>query len=206
MKSMKKKKIKFVYFDIGGVLMEWRPVLTEISRKHNKPLQLVRERFGIHDTITCRGEISYNEMWKRVLTDLQVEFEADVNYLDFCMKIFKPIRPTHEFATHLSHSLPIGLLTNIHEGVFQKIVAYNHIPKLKYKAIVQSCEIGYVKPDIEIYLYAQKKAKVPAESILFIDDREENIRAAAKLGWVGFMFDTDNPDKSIKEIRKLTEE
>lgn len=46
-----------------------------------------------------------------------------------------------------------------------------------------SYEMKMSKPDPEIYEAVEQRLAVPAESILFIDDSEENCRAAARRGW-----------------------
>ncbi len=53
---------------------------------------------------------------------------------------------------------------------------------LFFDAYVLSYEVGYMKPAPQIYKVALKKAKARAEECLFIDDREENVEAALKLG------------------------
>jgi putative hydrolase of the HAD superfamily len=48
--------------------------------------------------------------------------------------------------------------------------------------VVNSSLVGVVKPDRRIYEIAAERAGVPAGRCLFVDDREENITAAAELG------------------------
>lgn len=46
-----------------------------------------------------------------------------------------------------------------------------------------SYEMKMSKPDDEIYEAVEQRLAVPAETILFIDDSEENCRTAARRGW-----------------------
>ena len=53
---------------------------------------------------------------------------------------------------------------------------------------VFSYDVGYMKPDEEIYKILLNKYKITPEEALFFDDREENIEAANKLGIHGVHF------------------
>ena len=80
---------------------------------------------------------------------------------------------------------------------------YGFLPKLNYTVVVKSCDLGLIKPDKKIYLYAQKMAGVAPSEILFIDDYEKNTAAARKLGWQAYTFDNVHVQDSIKEIEKM---
>ena len=78
------------------------------------------------------------------------------------------------------------------------------LPVFRYfdKQII-SCEEQLVKPEREIYeLLLSRYGLNPAETI-FVDDRKENVEAAAELGIVPFHFDRHNPEKACEELRKL---
>ena len=53
---------------------------------------------------------------------------------------------------------------------------------------VFSYDVGYMKPDEEIYKILLNKYKINPEEAVFFDDREENIEAANKLGIHGIHF------------------
>jgi putative hydrolase of the HAD superfamily len=55
---------------------------------------------------------------------------------------------------------------------------------------VWSHQLRVAKPDPAIYRYALEKLGVKPEQALFIDDREENVAAAAALGIVALLFTT----------------
>jgi putative hydrolase of the HAD superfamily len=46
------------------------------------------------------------------------------------------------------------------------------------------------KPDAAIYIHAVNGLKCPAEGVLFIDDREENIRGAVAAGLQAILYTT----------------
>lgn len=61
---------------------------------------------------------------------------------------------------------------------------------------VLSCEVGLEKPDPKIYELLLKTLSLPAGEVVFIDDKEENVEAAKKLGIDAITF------KSEEQIRE----
>ncbi|MGW1207293.1 HAD-IA family hydrolase [Streptomyces cyaneofuscatus] len=55
-------------------------------------------------------------------------------------------------------------------------------------AVVSSAVEQVAKPDPAIYRIAAERAGVPAERCLFVDDRQENVDAAAALGMTGVLY------------------
>ncbi|GAA1972518.1 HAD family hydrolase [Kitasatospora viridis] len=64
-------------------------------------------------------------------------------------------------------------------------------------AVVNSAEVGAVKPEPAIYRIAAERAGVAPERCLFVDDRAENVAAAAALGMTGLHF------RSIADLRAV---
>lgn len=64
-----------------------------------------------------------------------------------------------------------------------------------------SCEVGLVKPEREIYELLLTRYGLRPEETIFIDDRQENVDAAAELGITPFLFDRRNPEKSCEELK-----
>lgn len=197
-----KNKIKFVYFDIGSVMMRWKPLMKTMAKKYKKTPQEVEKIYWNFDEISCRGLITPDELWKRVHKKLKIK-DYDLDYRTAITQSFSPIAETHEFAAKLAKQMPIGLLTNIHHGLYNICLSQGFVPKLDYHVVVESCKLGFIKPEKEIYHHAQKMAKVAHEEILFTDDLEENIKGAQALGWQTVLFNTDKPKKSLAEISNL---
>lgn len=81
-------------------------------------------------------------------------------------------------------ALAIGVISNtnaIHVAWLD-----DHAPELKeFDLVMMSNEVGMCKPDPEIFELAMELLNVPARRILYIDDLEENVEAARKLGMTG---------------------
>ena len=57
-----------------------------------------------------------------------------------------------------------------------------------FKVTLSSCYLGLRKPDLAIYLRTLDILGTPAERILFIDDRAENVAGAVKAGMKAIQF------------------
>ncbi len=62
----------------------------------------------------------------------------------------------------------VGLLTNMYPGMLALIKQKGLLPRIDWEIIVDSSEVGFCKPNKEIYEIARQKTGVPAEEILFI--------------------------------------
>ena len=72
-----------------------------------------------------------------------------------------------------------------------------------FEGEIISCEVGLVKPEREIYSLLLDKFSLDPLQTMFIDDRKENVVAAAELGITPFHFDRKNPEQSCCQIREL---
>ena len=58
---------------------------------------------------------------------------------------------------------------------------------------VFSYDVGYMKPDEEIYKILLNRYKINPKEAIFFDDKKENVNAAIKLGLHGVVFENHNP-------------
>jgi FMN phosphatase YigB (HAD superfamily) len=96
-------------------------------------------------------------------------------------------------------------MTNIMPGILDSLIRSAKVPSVKYDAIVDSSEVGHVKPEAKIYQIAESKAGVIPSDILLIDDTRANLSAAEKAGWHVFWFDYARPIESVERILKTLE-
>lgn len=195
--------IRFVYFDIGGVLLRWQEFFETIAITYGKNRVDVEANYFRYDNLACRGEISTQDAWNRALRDLQVTPSADFDFATRWIETFTPIAESHTLLRTIAAHYPVGLLTNIHKETYELSLKKRLIPDLAYHTVVKSCDIGLVKPEKEIYEYAKQQAGVPHEAIFFTDDLEKNISTAQLLGWHTVQFAPDNPAHSVQQIKKV---
>ena len=88
--------------------------------------------------------------------------------------------------------IKIGILSNAMPALND-----GYIEMAEPEYVFVSYNMGLLKPDVKIYQTMAKKLKTSYEKILFIDDKEINIRAAQSLGINGIIF---KPETILQEI------
>lgn len=112
------------------------------------------------------------------------------------------IRPTESLISELKQAgYKLYVLSNMSREFIdflrQKEVYSN------FDGDVVSCEVGVVKPMPEIYDILLEKFSLDASQTLFIDDRRENVDAAAKKGIGAFHFDRNDYAGSCERLREM---
>ncbi|WP_245718170.1 HAD family hydrolase [Nocardia miyunensis] len=65
--------------------------------------------------------------------------------------------------------------------------------------LVDSCKVGFRKPDPEIFALAAERNGLDPRECLLVDDLAENCRAAERAGWTAIRF--DDTDQAIRDVR-----
>ena len=199
------KQIKVIFFDIGDVLIKIHPerMISKISDCANIPYEVVESAFpqNAHDIyergkmtdydwyMSCKTALPQNnslsedqfwESWSLLLGD-----ETDV--VDILIKLKKNYK-----IWLLSNTNPMHIKNEIKSKyVFQKLI----------DGSIYSYDVGYRKPEKEIYHIACDSAEVNPENSIFIDDLEENIIGANKVGIKGIQY--KNTIELLKELTLL---
>ncbi len=182
---------KAVVFDIGNVLIQWQPERffdAEIGAQRSRAL------FAAIDLHAMNDRVDRGENFTHVLTetaaahpDWQTELELWHNrWLDIAT-------PEIDHSVRLMVALqercvPVFSLTNF--GVETYALAATKYQFLRgFDGDYISGHMGVVKPDPRIYEMLEEGSKLSGSSLLFTDDRPENIAAAAARGWQTHLFD-----------------
>ncbi len=70
-----------------------------------------------------------------------------------------------------------------------------------FEYLIYSCDYGSIKPELAIYRKCLELLKAAPQDILYLDDRAENVEAAARLGINSVLFDTVERTVSRVESR-----
>ncbi len=194
--------IQFIFFDLGGVVINFRQGFAAFSSRLGFPQPLIERAYVKHLGPAAHGLMSAEEFWTRFRAELNLSQDGAIaDYQEFWTESFAPILETHALLRELAPAYRLGIISNTEPGIFEQVSRKGHVPNLPFEAVILSCEVGCVKPDKQIYQIAQDRADVRPAEILFIDDRAENVRGAEALGWHGVLFDDAHPGKSIEDIR-----
>ena len=195
--------VKFIYFDVGEVLVKGISSKS-LADSLGVDYKVFKKVYNKYSQDLYKGRITDEELvdiFKKEIPGVQIA-SADSFWTNW-LKSLSAIGETHDLIYQLATNYKIGILTNSHKGLLEQIKKRNLIPNIEFASIVESAEVGWAKPEKEIYLLAQKRSGFLPENIFFIDNQKENISAAKKLGWQGFIFDQENKKKSTEELRKI---
>jgi putative hydrolase of the HAD superfamily len=133
------------------------------------------------------GRLSGYEFYARAsrLLNINLSFE---DFRLFWSDIFFENNGIRPAIRRLRESYPVFLLSNVGELHFEHIERKFSI-SADFDEIILSYKVGARKPHESIYKYAIEKARCPAHSIIYFDDREDLVEAAKKLGIRAYKFE-----------------
>jgi FMN phosphatase YigB (HAD superfamily)/DNA-binding Xre family transcriptional regulator len=198
-KKRSKTGVRFVYFDINGCLVRfYHKAFTKIASETGLGAEAIETAFWHLNDLACRGEMSLDDFNTNFSEKLNI---PKIDWEKYYLEAVEPIVEMNDLTKWVSENYNIGLLSNIMPGLINALRQHHLIPDINYNAIVDSSQIGAVKPEAKIYEEAQARAAVSANEILLVDDDRSNLMAAEKMGWHVLWFDDYDPAESIKKIR-----
>ena len=126
------------------------------------------------------GKLTSNEFYAKAKKILKAEIEY-YPFFSIYNDVFSLNSPILEILKRLKPRYKLLLLSNTDAMRFG-FVRRKFPEILIFDDYVLSYEVGHLKPHPRIYDVAIEKSQVKADECLFIDDREENIEAATRLG------------------------
>ena len=101
-----------------------------------------------------------------------------------------------------AQGLRCGIATNQHREravYMRRELGYDRL----FDPMVISGEIGFAKPDPAYFRYAVERLGLPAGQVLFVDDVQANVDAAAGVGLVAHLFAKDAGRPELERILAL---
>jgi 2-haloacid dehalogenase len=181
-----------VIFDIGNVLTRWQPeafydrVIGEDRR---------RALFADVDLHRMNDIVDEGALFRETIydwADRTPQWRAEIRmWYDRWIELASP---RIEGSIALQRALrikgvPVFALTNFGKYSFEEA-----LPKMDFLTdfdrLYVSGRMGVIKPDPRIYQMVEEDCGLPPESLLFTDDRADNITAAARRGWRTHQFES----------------
>ena len=181
-----------VIFDIGNVLTRWQPeafydrVIGEDRR---------RALFAEVDLHRMNDIVDKGALFRETIydwADRTPHWQAEIRlWYDRWIELASP---RIEGAIALQRALrakgvPVFALTNFGKYSFEEA-----LPKMDFLTdfdrLYVSGRMGVIKPDPRIYEMVEDDCGLPPASLLFTDDRADNITAAARRGWRTHQFES----------------
>lgn len=202
-KKRSRSGITFVYFDINGCLVRFfHRAFTALAEASGAPSDLVETTFWHYNDAVCRGDMSMDDFNAALGEKIGA---ANVDWRKYYLEAIEPITEMAEMVSWANEHYNVGLLSNIMPGFIDTMMAQGMLPKITYKAIVDSSQVHAIKPEEVIYQKAAEFAGCPPEEILLVDDARSNLMAAEKMGWKVLWFDDYRPEESIARVRNALE-
>ena len=181
-----------VIFDIGNVLTRWQPEAfydRVIGEDRRRALFAAVDLHGMNDRIdegALFRETIYD--WAEAYPDWAPEIRM---WYDRWIELASPrIEGSIRLQRALrARDVPVFALTNFGRYTFE-----DALPKMDFlqdfDRLYVSGVMGVIKPDPRIYQMVEQDCGLPPESLLFTDDRADNITAAARRGWRTHQFES----------------
>lgn len=202
-KNYTKSGVSFVYFDINGCLVRFfhRAFTAIASDLHLSP-DVIETAFWQFNDAVCTGKLSTAEFNKVFAKKLGV---SSMDWQTYYLEAVDTIPEMHQVVEWAASQYRVGLMSNIGSGFIEDMLAHNLLPRLPYAAIIDSSQLGVIKPNKKIYEIAQDKADVPAREILLIDDSRANLIPAQEMGWHVMWFNDYDATQSAAQVRAALE-
>lgn len=183
--------IKAIAFDYGGVVkINQQDLIKEICEYLKIEREVWRkEYFKINKMFNIEGK-SFEE----VILFLVAKFDPSEKTRNYMIDLLKE----NDSLYHLNNELiiyikklkekgyKIALLSNNSLTLRAKLIEENIFDL--FDAIVISSEVGYMKPQPEIFEILFKKLKVNPNEVIFIDDSLKSLEKADEIGYIPILF------------------
>lgn len=203
LKRQARSGVRFVYFDINGCLVRFfHRAFGRLASETGAPADVIETTFWHFNDAVCRGEMTMDEFNTAFAKRIGA---SHVDWRGYYLTAIDPIEEMQQLVTWASEHYDIGLLSNIMPGFISIMIEQGLLPKLPYKAIIDSSAVGSIKPEPKIYEIATERAGYKPAEILLVDDSRPNLIAAEKSGWHVLWFDDYRPDESVTRVRSALE-
>ena len=183
--------IKNIILDMGNVLLDYNPnvILNKVCDNEEEKQIIFKNLFqGPEWIMGDLGQIKNSERYElvkeRVPEYLHKKLKECVDYWDICMV---PVNGAKEFCKNVKEK---GYKIFVLSNACSKF--YEYFPKEYdlnfFDGVVVSSDVHIIKPNEAIYNYLLEKYGLVPEESLFIDDREDNVEGARKVGMNAVVF------------------
>lgn len=193
--------MKNVVFDLGRVVFAQDPAKSTAEFKQffsYVSLTPMPQFWTDYDM----GVLSFDQVAEELAAYRGVKPEFAREMITIAIGKQETIRPTEKLIDELKAA---GYKLYVLSNMSREFIDFLRKQKVyeNFDGDVVSCEVGIVKPMPEIYdLLIERFDLDPAETI-FIDDRKENVDAAAAKGIATFHFDRNDYEGSCERLREI---
>jgi putative hydrolase of the HAD superfamily len=196
--------IKNIVFDLGNVLLSFRPAEFFTKKKYPETIRntILSDIFGSREwAMLDNGDITTQEAIESIASRSSLKREEIALVFNLRSELMFPLDQNvmmlpglkkRGFKLYYLSNFPLDIFDDIKNGYF----FFTH-----FNGGIISSEVKVSKPDIRIFkLLIEKYSLIPEES-LFIDDSEVNVRAAESAGMIGMItYGAQNISVSLEKL------
>lgn len=203
--------IKFIYFDVGGVVVDdfsgndgWSKFRADLGVTPDMDSAFMEAWYPYEHEVLIGRDV---ETLVPILREkFGLEISDDYSLLEGFLKHFSANRYIWPIINQAQKKSRIGLLTNMYPGMLTAMDKKGILPNNKWNVVVDSTIEMLKKPDVKLFGVAQKKAGVLGNEILFIDNTVGHTEAAKSFGWNVYDYDSSNHEKSCQKLEQFLSE
>lgn len=187
-------EIKAAVFDLGGVVVEFHPVDFCNSFSDNEKekaifLSLMKSQLWLE---LDRGTKQKEDLIEHLVVQNKIKKEKAEAFFTALRANFKEIESTTLFIEKLiSKNIEVYFLSNINLETFDYLSEKFNVFKY-FKSGIKSEEVGFVKPEKEIFDRFLEETNLKTSEFVFFDDTLINVEKAKTLGWNVFEYNKYN--------------
>ena len=193
--------IKAVIFDLGAVVVDFtnQDYYAQLAKKTGLKFRTVEKTFdGMELDLMEKGRMKLGTFEKKMAEKLNIK-GIELGWRDFFVENAKINFDVQELVGMLHKEYITAFISNVDKSRYIYTRKMINLDFFDYK--FASCYIGSRKPERKIYDFAIKRMGIAYENAVFIDDLQENVDGAKKLGIKAIRF--ENRRKLDKELYKL---
>ena len=197
--------VRFVCFDLGGVLVRIAKDWTDACRRAGVSIEHPADAWERHHGLMVRyetGELDEAGYLDQVPTCVpDVSRDAIVRIFDAWLLGLYP--GAAELIAGLKHrGLVTGCLSNTNDRHWRTMLSKDeYAPLRNLDRLFASHNLRVMKPAEGAYRAVERETGFAGDQILFFDDRVENIAAAKAVGWRAERI--DRVDDAVSQIREI---
>lgn len=142
-----------------------------------------------------RGEISLDDFRNKICQQLGISVD------DYQKAINKAEHINYQLLNYIKELKPkykTAILSNVNKGGLERRIDRQELDK-HFDQMIVSGDVGYIKPELEIYHLTVRRLGVNPNECVFIDDRAGYVNAAKELGMRGIVYnDFDSMKKELE--------
>lgn len=194
--------IKAVVFDFGGVIVNDHSTTKDFVHGFSKEFRIDAEEISEvwlwNKEKLYKGKISSREIDDIIRKNFNVDKFSE-KYEIYYLKHTTPDRNILIMALKLKNNYRVALLSNM--DIFRVRANRKRNMFSYFDTAVLSADVGYMKPEKEIFEILLKKLDVKPNEVVFVDDNEKNLRMAKRFGMEVVLF--RNYEQMVSDLKRF---